>query len=248
MRISRIFVPTVYDAGSLLEVAGETSHYIKTVLRLRKGWQLIVFDGQGQECPAIVESFGRDSTFLRLETPTPINRESPLKVHLALGVSRGERMDLAIQKAVELGVHRITPLLSEFCVVRLDEDKKEVRLAHWQRVIQSALEQCGRNETPQMDFPIRLDAWLKSRECLGHAYILDPRAEQRLKSILLPPKEVTLLIGPEGGLSDQERDQAIESGFRAITLGPRVMRTETAVIAAIAAVQTLWGDLGGDGF
>ena len=204
----------------------------------------MVFDGQGHECPASVESFGRDSTVLRLGSPLVTNRESPLEVHLALGISRGERMDLAIQKAVELGVHRITPLLTEFCVVRLDDEKKEVRLAHWQRVIRSALEQCGRNWMPEIDAPLVFDDWLDSRERRIPAWVLDPSAPLGFASLLTQPQEVTLLIGPEGGLSDSERARAIESGFEAVRLGPRILRTETAVIAALSAVQTLWGDLG----
>lgn len=244
MRISRIFLPAVFEAGNLLEVAGETSHYLKTVLRLRKGWKLIVFDGEGHECPAIVETFGRDSTTLRLGNPATINRESPLEVRLALGISRGERMDLAIQKAVELGVTRITPLLTEFCVVRLDEEKKEIRLAHWQRVIRSALEQCGRNSMPVIDQPLLFDDWLVSRERVAQEVLLDPAGESSLMSLRPNPAQITLLIGPEGGLSTPERERAISSGLTPVRLGPRVLRTETAVIAALSAVQTLWGDLG----
>ena len=243
MRISRVFVSAPLEASGLLEVHGETSHYLKTVLRLRKGWKLVVFDGQGIECPATVESFGRDSTYLRLETPSKVNRESPLKIHLALGISRGERMDLAIQKAVELGVDRITPLLTEFCVVRLDEEKKALRLAHWERVMRSALEQCGRNMLTTIDSPLIYETWLASHQ--GAALILDPEANVGLQDLPRPMNTLTLLIGPEGGLSEQERSEAMASGLTGVRLGPRILRTETAVIAAISAVQTLWGDLGG---
>jgi 16S rRNA (uracil1498-N3)-methyltransferase len=242
MRISRVFVPAPLEASALLEVDGETSHYLKTVLRLRKGWKVVVFDGQGTECPATVESFGRDSTGLRLETPFRVNRESPLKIHLALGISRGERMDLAIQKAVELGVDRITPLLTEFCVVRLDEEKKALRRAHWERVMRSALEQCGRNVLPSIDAPLAYETWLASHQ--GAALILDPEAKVGLMDLPRPGDTLSLLIGPEGGLSEQERSDAIASGLTGVRLGPRILRTETAVIAAISAVQTLWGDLG----
>lgn len=244
MRISRIFVPTDYEANSLLEVVGETSHYLKTVLRLKKGWKLILCNGQGHECLATVEGFGRDSSILRLETPALINRESPLEVRLALGISRGERMDLAIQKAVELGVSRITPLLTEFCVVRLDEEKKDLRLAHWQRVIRSAIEQCGRNWMPVIDPPSAYDHWLISRERVAHELLLDPSGQSNFAREVPFPRQITLLVGPEGGLSDPEKQRAMASGFEGIRLGPRILRTETAVITALAAVQTLWGDLG----
>ena len=242
MRISRVFIPTVLEANALLEVHGETSHYLKTVLRLRKGWKLIVFNGQGIECLAVIESFGRDATHLRLDKPTEIRRESPLKIHLALGISRGERMDIAIQKAVELGVDRITPLLTEFCVVRLDEEKKALRTAHWQRVIRSALEQCGRNALPTIDSPQTFENWLESQK--SPALMLDPEAKRGLLDLERPTDDLSLLICPEGGLSESERLRANASGLQSVRLGPRILRTETAVIAALSAVQTLWGDLG----
>lgn len=244
MRISRVFAPGCYKEGQTFEVEGETSHYLKTVLRLRKGWQLVLFDGAGQECPATIEGFGRDSTLMRLGRPVQRNRESPLKVRLVLGISRGERMDLAIQKAVELGVDQITPLLTAFCVVRLDEEKKEVRLAHWERVIRSAMEQCGRNALPALDAPIPIDDWLASRTPFGHEFILDPGAQNGLADWAISPQELTLVIGPEGGFSEEERGRAIEAGLQPVKMGPRILRTETAVIAGLSAVQTLWGDLG----
>ena len=244
MRISRIFVPARFEANQALTVEGETSHYLKTVLRLRKGWKLIVFDGQGQECPATIESFGRDSTILRLETPLWTSRESSLKVRLAIGISRGERMDFAIQKAVELGVHQISPLLTEYCVVRLDEEKKELRHAHWLRVIRSAMEQCGRNLMPQIDPPIHLEDWFETREPFGQEFVLHPEAGSGLHQVTARPKQMTLLIGPEGGLSDPEKLRASALGFQSLSLGPRILRTETAVVAALSAVQALWGDLG----
>ena len=244
MRISRVFVPAAFEADQFLEVEGETSHYLKTVLRLRKGWKLLLFDGQGQECPATIVSFGRDCTTLKLGPPTFVNRESPLKVRLAIGVSRGERMDLAIQKAVELGVHQITPVLTEFCVVRLDDEKKAVRLSHWERVIRSAMEQCGRNQQPFLEPPVSLDDWLTSRDPFGQEFILDPETTRSLNPEMPSPRKVTLLVGPEGGFSDQERDRAITSGLQPLRMGPRILRTETAVIAGITAVQILWGDLG----
>lgn len=244
MRISRVLVPSHYEPFGELTVQGETSHYLKTVLRLKKGYRLVIFDGQGTECEAIIEGFGRDMTHLRLGSPKVLDRETPLKVSLGLGISRGERMDFAIQKAVELGVQRISPLLTEFCVVRLDDEKKELRRAHWLRVIQSALEQCGRNQTPRIDPPILLDDWLESPKDPGPLLMLTPNATQGLKEMLPTPNSLTLLIGPEGGLSGAEVERALARGHQPVHLGPRILRTETAVIAALSAVQTLWGDLG----
>lgn len=172
MRISRLLVPGPLEADALLTLEGEPSHYLKSVLRLRKGWRLNVFDGTGHECLATVEGFGRDSTQLRLETPKFVDRESPLKIHLALGISRGERMDFAIQKAVELGADEITPLLTEFCVVRLDEERKANRQHHWQGIARSACEQSGRNRLPTLHAPCALDDWLRER---GNARGIDAR-------------------------------------------------------------------------
>ena len=245
MRISRIFISHALKEGSLLEVHGETSHYIKSVLRLRKGWALILFNGEGYECPSKIESFGRDSTWLRLGTPEEVHRESPLHVHLVLGISRGERMDFAIQKAVELGVDHITPILTEHCVVRLEETSKaDARHLHWARILRSSLEQCGRNKYPILDPPTTLDAWLGSRPPVDLEIMLDPQGERQLRHISGNPKSVRLLVGPEGGFSDNERQHTRSLGFMPIRFGPRILRTETAVIAGITSAQTLWGDLG----
>ena len=244
MRISRIFLPAHFEEGHLLEVEGESCHYLKNVLRLRKGWRLIIFDGRGLECPAVLESFGRDVAFLRLGTPLALSRESSLDIHLALGISRGEKMDFAIQKAVELGVSKITPLMMENCVVRLDEEKKDARRQHWKRVIQSACEQSGRNTIPEIDAPLAVEDWWFDQPSTRLRLILDPEGKSHLKNIPEPAACVTLVTGPEGGFSERERDAAHQTGFTSIMLGPRVMRAETAVISALTSIQVLWGDLG----
>lgn len=247
MRISRFLVPGVYEPQGTLTLEGDRSHYLKSVLRLKKGWKLMVFNGEGSECPATVETFGRDSTILRLETPEAIDRESPLRMHLALGVSRSERMDLALQKAVELGVAEITPLLTEFCVVRLDEERKSNRYQHWEGVIRSACEQSGRNWVPVLHDTLSLETWLETRPVETLNLFLDPRAETALKGLSPPPEGLTLTIGPEGGFSEREQEAAHASGLTPVTLGPRILRTETAVIAGLSACQALWGDLGASG-
>ena len=245
MRISRLLVAGPLVAGGVLSLEGETSHYLKSVLRLKKGWRLTIFDGAGYECLATVEGFGRDTTHLRLDTPEAINRESPLKIHLALGISRGERMDFAIQKAVELGVDEITPLLTEFCVVRLNEERKSNRQHHWQGIIRSACEQSGRNRLPTLHATCRLDDWLGQRENAGNILMLDPEGEPGFGSQPKPQDGLTLLIGPEGGFSPREREEAVRSEWSCVSLGPRILRTETAVLASLAACQTLWGDFKG---
>lgn len=244
MRISRLLVRQPLEPQSRLTLEGEASHYLRQVLRLRKGMALVVFDGLGMEAPALIEGFGRDETHLRLGAPVARSLESPLKIHLALGLSRAERMDLSLQKAVELGVQEMTPLITEFGVVRLDEDKRKTRAQHWARILQSACEQSGRNHLPTLYPPEDLLDWLRQERRGEAALLLDPRGTERLKAQPAPKGGLTLLIGPEGGFSEAERTAAIDRGFTPIRFGPRTLRTETAVIAAISAAQTLWGDLG----
>ncbi|MCF7968687.1 MAG: 16S rRNA (uracil(1498)-N(3))-methyltransferase [Methylococcaceae bacterium] len=242
MRISRLYVNTPLCEGENLRLEEESAHYLRTVLRLKKGFQLTVFNGDGHEYAAQVEVASREGVWLAIGEGCLRDTESPLYTHLGLGISRGERMDFALQKAVELGVSRITPLLTEHCVVRLDEDKKGHRLHHWQRVIRSACEQSGRNRLPTLDEPLTLDDWLE--QACGVRLFLDPQGTISLNCLTPPEDRVTLLSGPEGGFSDRERNRARHAGFTPIRLGPRILRTETAVLAALAAAQTLWGDWG----
>jgi 16S rRNA (uracil1498-N3)-methyltransferase len=170
--------------------------------------------------------------------------ESPLHVTLAQGVSRGERMDYTIQKAVELGVTRIVPLISERCEVRLEGERLTKRVQHWQAVAASACEQCGRNRVPPVLAPVPLNSWL-AEPVHGLRLVLNPLAPATLTSLSTPDDRlITLLIGPEGGLSDAEVKRAQQSGFVGIRLGPRILRTETAAVTALSALQMLWGDLG----
>lgn len=242
MRISRLYVNAPLSEGETLRLEEESAHYLRTVLRLKKGFQLTVFNGDGHEYAALVTVASREGVWLAIGEGCLRDTESPLYTHLGLGISRGERMDFALQKAVELGVSRITPLLTEHCVVRLDEDKKGNRLHHWQRVIRSACEQSGRNRLPTLDEPLTLDDWLV--QPYGVRLFLDPQGTISLNCLTPPEDRVTLLSGPEGGFSDRERNRARHAGFTPIRLGPRILRTETAVLAALAAVQTLWGDWG----
>lgn len=240
MRISRLYVNTPLSEGVNLRLEEESAHYLRTVLRLKKGFQLTVFNGDGHEYAAQVEVVSREGVWLVIGAGCFRDSESPLFTHLGLGISRGERMDFALQKAVELGVSRITPLLTEHCVVRLDEDKKGHRLHHWQRIIRSACEQSGRNRLPTLDEPLALDDWLE--QPAGLRLFLDPQGTVGLDCLTPHEGQVTLLSGPEGGFAEGERGRARDAGFTPIRLGPRILRTETAVLAALAAVQTIWGD------
>ena len=241
MRLSRLFVAQPLREGDNLLLDAETSHYVRGVLRLRKGFDLTVFDGEGIEHAARVDLVARDEVRLRVGEARWPAVESPLFTHLGLGISRGERMDYAVQKATELGVSRMTPLFTEHCVVRLNEEKQETRHLHWQKVSRSACEQCGRTRPPQFDEPLGLEEWLD--RAVGLRLLFDPQGETCLRDLPAPEAEgVTLLSGPEGGFSDRERSLARQAGFTPVRLGPRILRTETAVLAALAVVQSLWGD------
>ncbi|CAI8885702.1 16S rRNA (uracil(1498)-N(3))-methyltransferase [Methylocaldum szegediense] len=242
MRVSRLYLPQTLEEGAVLQLDEESAHYLRTVLRLKKGADLIVFNGDGREYSARVLTIGRDGVQVEIGTGRSRDVESPLTIHIGLGISRGERMDLAIQKAVELGVSRITPLFTEHCVVRLDEARRGSRRQHWQKVARSACEQCGRNRVPEIAEPIELRDWVVGSE--GLRLFFDPQAMAGLKDLPQPEGTISILSGPEGGFAEKERILARETGFIPVRLGPRILRTETAVLAALSAIQAIWGDLG----
>jgi len=242
MRVSRFFLPQSLSPGATVRLADDSAHYLRTVLRLKKGSELVVFNGEGGEYPATVLEAHKEAVSVVLGAFNPREAESPLRTHLGLGISRGERMDLGIQKAVELGVSTITPLFTERCVVRLDEARQDLRLRHWRKVAQSACEQCGRNRLAELFEPMALEDWLARQA--GLRLFLDPHGSKRLRELPLPQGPVCLLAGPEGGFAEHERAAALQAGFTALRLGPRVLRTETAALAALAAIQAVWGDLG----
>jgi 16S rRNA (uracil1498-N3)-methyltransferase len=212
------------------------------VLRLAAGDELIVFDGEGLEYDARIERIAKSGTTVRVESPRAVHRESPLVVTLAQGISSGERMDYTIQKAVELGVAAIQPLATERSVVRLSPERAEKRIAHWQAVVVAACEQCGRNRVPQVNPVMPLAQWLASSSATEVRLMLSPEGAVRLRELERPAGPVVLLAGPEGGLSPREHEDTRLAGYTAVRLGPRVLRTETAAVAALAAMQVLWGD------
>jgi 16S rRNA (uracil1498-N3)-methyltransferase len=243
MRISRFYLPQPLRAGATVMLEEESAHYLRTVLRLKMGAELIVFNGEGGEYKAALVAAHKDAVSVALGEWRPHETESHLNTSLGLGISRSERMDLAIQKAVELGVSAITPLFAERCVVQLGDDaRKDQRLRHWRKIAQSACEQSGRNRLPDIFEPMQLSGWA-TRQC-GLRLFLDPGGAKSLHELPKPEGTVCLLSGPEGGFSIHERKLALAAGFIALRLGPRVLRTETAALAALSAIQTLWGDLG----
>lgn len=240
MRISRLYTQAPLSTGKLIELDDDNGHYVKTVLRLKKDNQLILFNGHGGEYLCTIAEASRKTVLIAIGQWTDRTVESPLQITLGLGISRGDRMDLTVQKAVELGVNRITPLLTERCVVQFKGEKKPQRLLHWQKIVQHAAEQSGRTFLPELLEVESLGSWVDNQH--GLKVFLDPYAETTLTELKPENMKVTLLTGPEGGFSDQERDVAKASGFIPVRLGSRILRTETASIAALAAVQILWGD------
>jgi 16S rRNA (uracil1498-N3)-methyltransferase len=238
----RLYLPIEVPAHGVCELPPEQSHHAVHVLRLAAGDAVIAFDGRGNQYAATIERVSKSRVTLTLGEPQAVDRESPLDVTLAQGISSGERMDYTIQKAVELGVGAIQPLATERSVVRLGAERAAKRLAHWQGVVIAACEQSGRNRVPPVLPVAPLANWLGGLSPGALRLTLTPAASRRLAELERPAAPMMLLVGPEGGLSPREHADAIASGFTSIRLGPRVLRTETAAVAALAAMQTLWGD------
>ncbi|AIR88386.1 16S rRNA (uracil(1498)-N(3))-methyltransferase [Pseudomonas cremoricolorata] len=238
MRLSRFFIDAPLSLGEH-DLPEAQAHYIGRVLRMNPGDAVQLFDGSGQEFLGQLLEVGKKTVRVALDQVLPGQTDSPLHIHLGQGVSRGERMDWAIQKATELGVTAITPIVSERCEVRLKDERADKRLAHWRQVAISACEQCGRSTLPQINPPQTLAEWLGSTEA-DLKLVLHPVAAPLTSHA--KPARLAFLIGPEGGLSDAEVDQASAAGFHPARLGPRVLRTETAPVVALAVAQQLWGD------
>ena len=241
MRIPRIYTPHSLTVGQSLVLEDAAAHYLGKVLRMQPGRELVLFNGQGGEFQAQITDLGKKQVTLAIGEFSATDRESPLQLELAIGVSRGERMDWVLQKATELGVTRITPLLTERTEVKLAGERQDKKVQHWQHILISACEQCQRNILPLLSEPRDLDEWLAQVDA-QHKFVLHHRDSSGLPDDTTVAS-VALLIGPEGGLSDHEIERARVKGFTPLTLGPRVLRTETAPIAAISLVQYRWGDL-----
>jgi 16S rRNA (uracil1498-N3)-methyltransferase len=228
----------------LVALPDQVARHAIGVLRLRVGETVTLFNGDGAEYPGVLETCGGKGATVRLVTRIEADRESPLQVHLAQGISSGERMDYTLQKAVELGVSAIQPLTMRRTVVRLSDEKALRRRAHWQGVVNSACEQCGRNSLPLVADIQEFVAWqralAKADETLK--LLLDPEGGLCLRDLPSPTTTILLLAGPEGGFDPAERKLAHAAGFQGLRLGPRVLRTETAALAALAALQAVWGD------
>ncbi len=238
MRLSRFFIDAPLALGSHALPEAQ-AHYIGRVLRLAPGAAVQLFDGSGFEYLGELSEVGKKQVQVELREQLRGMPESPLRIHLGQGLSRGERMDWAIQKATELGASEITPIVSERCEVRLKEERADKRLAHWRQIASSACEQSGRSVLPLIHSPLSLSQWLQQVDA-ELKLVLHPVAQPL--SSHAKPQSLALLIGPEGGLSDAEVSEAQRAGFNPARFGPRVLRTETAPVVALSLAQQLWGD------
>jgi 16S rRNA (uracil1498-N3)-methyltransferase len=243
MRLTRVYVDAPLLAGERRVAGSGAANHIVRVLRLRVGDPLTLFDGEGGEYDATIEEIHRDVVSLNVREHRAVERESPLALTLAQGISRGERMDWVIQKATELGASRIAPLFTERSVVRLDAQQAQKKLQHWRSIAIAACEQCGRNRIPQIDAPRGLFEFLEHGAREHSRLLLSPLASLRVSDVPGLETGAVVLIGPEGGLDDTEQEAALARGFTAVRLGPRVLRTETAAVAALSLLQQRFGDL-----
>ena len=238
----RIYQSTPLTANQALTLDAAASHHLARVLRAAVDDAITLFNGDGNEYPAKITGIDKKSVHITIQSCVSRDVESPIDIYLAQGIARGEKMDFIIQKAVELGVSKIFPLITERCNVRLNQEREEKRLQHWQSIVISACEQSGRNRIPEIHAPQSLEAWLP-QVIADLKFVLSPHvANQPAKNTLSQPKTIALLIGPEGGLSDPEVALASQHAFIPQCLGPRVLRTETATLATITAIQCQYGD------
>lgn len=223
-------------------LTADAAHHVATVLRLKPNRPVVLFNGDGNEYSAQIITINRREVFVEADACLSLSKESALPIHLGQGISKGDRMDTVLQKSVELGVTEITPIFTERCTVKLDEKRWEKKYQQWQKIIIGACEQCGRNTLPTLHTPISLEKWL-SESTTSSRFVLAPGAEQALSRQPYNTNGYRLLIGPEGGLSESEIHRANESGFVSVSLGPRILRTETAALTSISILQAQHGDL-----
>jgi 16S rRNA (uracil1498-N3)-methyltransferase len=239
----RFYCPPPLPQNGSFELPPDAAHHASRVLRLREGDAVQIFDGIGNECHGVIAELSGKRVIVGGINTANINRESPLHITLAQALSSSEKMDWVIQKATELGASEIQPLATERSVARLSSERAEKRIEHWQQVAIAACEQCGRNVLPTIHAPIDIMVWLQqTRTSPDTKFILLPEGASSLSSQIKPLGNITLLIGAEGGFTSAESESALSCGFTPIRMGARVLRTETAAVVGLAAIQTIWGD------
>ncbi len=241
MKQVRIYQPGPYETGQTIELSSAATQHVAVVLRMQKGDKLILFCGDNREFSATICEIHKKKVWVHIDDVQSANRESPLSIHLAQAISKGERMEFVIQKAVELGVVSIVPIITERCVVRLNDERLCKKQVQWQSIAISAVEQSERNVLPIVHQPISLSHYVQTCSCRMRL-ILDPQSQKTWRDYSKPTDEMALLIGPEGGFSPEEVSLALTHSFHSLRLGPRILRTETAAIAAISVLQAIQGD------
>ena len=242
MRVPRLYTPDKLVEAEELRLTGQAAHHTANVLRLKPGATIHVFDGRGHEHRASLSSVNRSSITLTVHEAVSPRMESRLDITLLQGVARNDHMDLVLQKSVELGVNTIQPLWMQRSQTHLKKERIEKRIKHWEGVIISACEQCGRAILPVLSPVQNYTDRVSATELVGTGIMLQPESDKSLKQLEVDEKSVVILVGPEGGMTAGEQAMAVSAGFQGIRLGPRILRTETAALAAVSAIQTLWGD------
>jgi 16S rRNA (uracil1498-N3)-methyltransferase len=243
MRLIRVHTPGELRVAATTRIEGGAAAHLARVLRLRAGDLVTLFNGDGWDYPGVIVAIRGERVEVELRERVAGLPDSPLAITLVLGLARGEKMDLSVQKATELGVARIVPVTTERSVVRLDDEQGGRKLAHWRSVAISACEQCGRSRLPRIEAPLGLEAWLSGASVPARRLLLLPGAAVALGAIAAGPGELAVLVGPEGGLANSEVTAATRSGYEPRSLGPRILRAETAAMATIAILQAMSGDL-----
>ncbi len=242
MRNPRIYLDVPLHVGTTIELSDDAFGHIVRVLRLPEGAAITLFNGDGNDYQAALTQVSKKQACAKILDATAVSNESPLAIHLGQGISRGDRMDFTLQKSVELGVSAITPLFTERCGVKLSGDRLAKKIDQWQKIVISACEQSGRSTVPVVNEPMQIDDWL-NQETAALKINLHPKAQHSIMTLPMENSRVRLLIGPEGGLSDAEITRANNAEFVDVLLGPRILRTETAALTAITALQCRFGDL-----
>lgn len=242
MRIPRFYTDQALQPDLEVALGASLSHYIHTVLRLKQDTPIVLFNGNGSDFPAQLSQIHKKQCTALVDAQISLHVESPLAIHLAQGVSKGDRMDFALQKAVELGVSEITPVITEFCVVKLSDERWAKKHEQWLKIIIGACEQSQRNKLPILHKPVPFSRFI-GQQSNKKKLILAPGSQQYLSHVARSESGFQLLIGPEGGFSEQEIYTAEQIGYTCVNMGPRILRTETAAIASISILQAAHGDL-----
>jgi 16S rRNA (uracil1498-N3)-methyltransferase len=254
MKSPRFYYPDQINVGESIELSYGATHHAANVLRLEEGDRVTLFNGKGGEFLAFIKCISKAAILVSIEKFINVEHESPLQITLAQSICTNIKMDLIIRKAVELGVNNIQPILAKRCLVKLSGKRELKRVKHWEQIIISACEQCGRNRVPGVSSPVTLSSWLSRQGAMQKElnnepteklyFMLSPTSKMGLHdfSKSLSVTELALLVGPEGGFTSDEDAATLMAGFSSLRLGSRTLRTESAALAAIAALQTIWGD------